>query len=95
MFGMQGDNFKFQKADKKALETKVNHKLFDKTTEEINNMIKEILDKLTGHVSVLNDLSGYSDQFTVRQITLPAGKEKKKQTVKKYFVKLKINDMNV
>lgn len=37
------------KADKKALETKVNHKLFDKTTEEINNMIKEILDKLTGH----------------------------------------------
>lgn len=31
----------------------MNHKLFDKTTEEINNMIKEILDKLTGHVSVL------------------------------------------
>lgn len=37
------------KADKKSLESKVNHKLFDKTTEEINNMIKEILDKLTGH----------------------------------------------
>ncbi|KAL4240996.1 Glutamine-rich protein 2 [Mactra antiquata] len=37
------------KADKKALDNKVNHKLFDKTTEEINNMIKEILDKLTGH----------------------------------------------
>lgn len=37
------------KADKKSLEAKVNTKLFDKTTEEINNMIKEILDKLTGH----------------------------------------------
>jgi len=40
-----------QKADKKSLEAKVNTKLFDKTTEEINNMIKEILDKLAGHVS--------------------------------------------
>lgn len=65
--GMQGDHLKFQKADKKALEAKVNHKLFDKTTDEINKMIKEILDKLTGHVSVLNALSGNSDQFTIRQ----------------------------
>ena len=40
-----------QKADKKLLDAKVNTKLFDKTTEEINNMIKEILDKLAGHVS--------------------------------------------
>ncbi|XP_052261958.1 glutamine-rich protein 2-like isoform X9 [Dreissena polymorpha] len=37
------------KADKKLLDAKVNTKLFDKTTEEINNMIKEILDKLAGH----------------------------------------------
>lgn len=37
------------KADKKSLESKVNHKLFDQTTDEINKMIKEILDKLAGH----------------------------------------------
>ena len=43
----------FQKADKRALENKVNHKLFDQTTDEINKMIKEILDKLADHVSLL------------------------------------------
>lgn len=45
--------FVLQKADRKALDSKVNTKLFDKTTEEINNMIKEILDKLAGHVSFI------------------------------------------
>ena len=42
---------KFQKADKRALENKVNRKLFDETKDEINKMIKEILDKLASNVS--------------------------------------------
>ena len=46
--------YTFQKADKRALENKVNHKLFDQTTNEINKLIKEILDKLAGHVSQVN-----------------------------------------
>ncbi|XP_078317091.1 uncharacterized protein LOC111119255 isoform X3 [Crassostrea virginica] len=37
------------KADKKSLDNKVNHSLFDSTTNEINKMIKDILDKLAGH----------------------------------------------
>lgn len=37
------------KADKRALENKVNRKLFDETTDEINKMIKEILDKLASN----------------------------------------------
>ncbi|KAK0048447.1 glutamine-rich protein 2 isoform X2 [Biomphalaria pfeifferi] len=36
------------KADKKQLENKVNHSLFDSTTSEMNRMIKDILDKLNG-----------------------------------------------
>uniref|UniRef100_A0A2C9L592 DUF4795 domain-containing protein n=1 Tax=Biomphalaria glabrata TaxID=6526 RepID=A0A2C9L592_BIOGL len=39
------------KADKKQLENKVNHSLFDSTTSEMNRMIKDILDKLNGQVS--------------------------------------------
>ncbi|XP_061182000.1 uncharacterized protein LOC133190403 isoform X3 [Saccostrea echinata] len=37
------------KADKRSLDNKVNHSLFDSTTNEINKMIKDILDKLAGH----------------------------------------------
>ncbi|KAK3090824.1 hypothetical protein FSP39_014944 [Pinctada imbricata] len=37
------------KADKRSLDNKVNHTLFDSTTNEINKMIKEILDKLAGN----------------------------------------------
>ncbi|CAL1531314.1 unnamed protein product [Lymnaea stagnalis] len=37
------------KADRRQLEGKVNHSLFDSTTSEINRMIKDILDKLNGH----------------------------------------------
>lgn len=40
-----------QKADKRSLDNKVNHSLFDTTTSDINRLIKEILDKLSGYVS--------------------------------------------
>ncbi|XP_005101334.1 glutamine-rich protein 2 isoform X2 [Aplysia californica] len=36
------------KADRRQLEGKVNHSLFDSTTNELNKMIKDILDKLNG-----------------------------------------------
>lgn len=42
------------KADKKSLDNKVNHSLFDSTTNEINKMIKDILDKLAGHEASWN-----------------------------------------
>ena len=60
--------FKFQKADKRALENKVNHKLFDQTTDEINKMIKEILDKLAGHVSQLPLDHHHLQQFSANDV---------------------------
>lgn len=42
------------KADKKSLDNKVNHSLFDSTTNEINKMIKDILNKLAGHEASWN-----------------------------------------
>ncbi|GFO12477.1 glutamine-rich protein 2, partial [Plakobranchus ocellatus] len=36
------------KADRRQLEGKVNHSLFDSTTNELNRMIRDILDKLSG-----------------------------------------------
>ncbi|XP_064602081.1 uncharacterized protein LOC135468010 isoform X1 [Liolophura sinensis] len=37
------------KADKRLLEAKVNHSLFESTTDEINQLIQEIQDKLNGN----------------------------------------------
>ncbi|XP_059163883.1 uncharacterized protein C16orf96 homolog [Physella acuta] len=37
-----------EKADKRQLESKVNHSLFDSTTNELNRMIRDILEKLNG-----------------------------------------------
>ncbi|XP_076074674.1 uncharacterized protein LOC143045794 isoform X3 [Mytilus galloprovincialis] len=42
------------KADKRSLDNKVNHSLFDTTTNDINKMIKEILDKLAGNEEAWN-----------------------------------------
>lgn len=42
------------KADKRSLDNKVNHSLFDSTTNDINRMIKEILDKLAGNEEAWN-----------------------------------------
>ncbi|XP_021348670.1 glutamine-rich protein 2-like isoform X2 [Mizuhopecten yessoensis] len=42
------------KADKRSLDNKVNHSLFDSTTNDINRMIKEILDKLSGYEDNFN-----------------------------------------
>ncbi|XP_033741921.1 glutamine-rich protein 2-like isoform X5 [Pecten maximus] len=42
------------KADKRSLDNKVNHSLFDSTTNDINKMIKEILDKLSGYEDNFN-----------------------------------------
>lgn len=42
------------KADKRSLDNKVNHSLFDSTTNDINKMIKEILDKLAGNEEAWN-----------------------------------------
>ena len=42
--------FDIQKADRRQLEGKVNHSLFDSTTNELNRMIRDILDKLNGQV---------------------------------------------
>ena len=44
-------NFCLQKADKRHLESKVNKNLFDSTTDELNRMITDLLQKLCGHVS--------------------------------------------
>ena len=43
--------FDLQKADKRHLENKVNRSVFDTACEELNRMIKELLDKMFGHVS--------------------------------------------
>ncbi|XP_048760461.2 uncharacterized protein LOC125669761 isoform X2 [Ostrea edulis] len=59
------------KADKKSLDNKVNHSLFDSTTNEINKLIKDILDKLAGHEESWNsaikkfadDLDGKLDRL--------------------------------
>ncbi len=42
---------RFQKADKRHLDGKVNRSLFDSTCDELNKMINDILQKLLGHVS--------------------------------------------
>ncbi|XP_060066599.1 glutamine-rich protein 2-like [Ylistrum balloti] len=42
------------KADKRSLDNKVNHSLFDSTTNDINKMIKEILEKLSGYEDNFN-----------------------------------------
>ncbi|KAK6168854.1 hypothetical protein SNE40_020026 [Patella caerulea] len=44
------------KADKRLLESKVNHSLFNKATDEINKMIKEVEGKLEGNESSMNNL---------------------------------------
>ncbi|XP_055955147.1 glutamine-rich protein 2-like [Patella vulgata] len=44
------------KADKRLLESKVNHSLFNKATDEINKMIKEVEVKLEGNESSMNNL---------------------------------------
>ncbi|KAK7506515.1 hypothetical protein BaRGS_00001990 [Batillaria attramentaria] len=59
------------KADKRQLEGKVNHSLFDSTTSEINKTIKDILDKLSGNdaewksmlAKLANDLDGKLDRL--------------------------------
>ncbi|XP_067671286.1 glutamine-rich protein 2-like [Haliotis asinina] len=61
------------KADKRQLDNKVNHSLFDNTTGEINKIIKEILDKLDGHESswkdayaqLANDVEGKLDRLEI------------------------------
>ena len=42
------------KADKRSLDNKVNHSLFDTTTNDISRMIKEILDKMAGNEDAWN-----------------------------------------
>lgn len=64
-----------QKADKRSLDNKVNHSLFDTTTNDINKMIKEILDKLAGNV---------------RSISIPHGSNvhlSKSQRLNVHFIK--------
>ena len=46
----------------------MNHKLFDQTTDEINKMIKEILDKLAGHVSQLPLDHHHLQQFSAGDV---------------------------
>ncbi|XP_076448844.1 uncharacterized protein LOC143285432 isoform X4 [Babylonia areolata] len=64
------------KADKKQLEGKVNHNLFDSTTSEINKAIKDILDQLAGNsdewknmlAKLMNDLDGKLDRMELNPL---------------------------
>ncbi|KAL5018549.1 hypothetical protein ScPMuIL_004271 [Solemya velum] len=47
-----------EKADKRSLDCKVNHSLFDNTTTEINKLIKEILDKFSGQEEEFKEALG-------------------------------------
>ncbi|XP_025078845.1 glutamine-rich protein 2-like isoform X2 [Pomacea canaliculata] len=59
------------KADKEQLEGKVNHSVFNLATEEINKMIKEILDQIAGNqgewkdtfTKLTNDVDGKLDRM--------------------------------
>ena len=46
-----------QKADRTQLDGKVNQGLFDSTTSDLNKMLQEILDKLSGSVCILTSCS--------------------------------------